>query len=287
MVEDTLGKILDVQRGEITEHLIYKRLAERAKGVNREVLKRISEDELKHYEFWKSYTSRSVKPDMLKVFFYLLVARLFGLTFAVKLMERGEGRAEERYKEMMGRIVGVEGLVKEEGEHESALIRLIDEERLKYVSSMVLGLNDALVELTGALAGFTFALQDAHTVAMAGLITGIAAALSMAASEYLSTKSEGGGRSPLKAASYTGATYIVTVFLLVFPFIVITNVYLCLCVTIMNAVAAIFVFTFYISVAKDLPFKKRFLEMLLVGLGVAVLSFALGFLVRTLFGVET
>ncbi|MEM1798585.1 MAG: hypothetical protein QXX87_05110, partial [Candidatus Jordarchaeales archaeon] len=128
---------LDVQRGEITEHLIYKRLAERAKGVNREVLKRISEDELKHYEFWKSYTSRSVKPDMLKVFFYLLVARLFGLTFAVKLMERGEGRAEERYKEMMGRIVGVEGLVKEEGEHESALIRLIDEERLKYVSSMV------------------------------------------------------------------------------------------------------------------------------------------------------
>ena len=55
---------------------------------------------------------------------------------------------------------------------------------------MVLGLNDALVEFTGALAGYTFALQNTLLVAMTGLITGVAASLSMATSEYLSTKSE-------------------------------------------------------------------------------------------------
>ena len=73
-------------------------------------------------------------------------------------------------------------MYKSEQEHEAALIELIDEERLRYISSMVLGLNDALVELTGALAGFTFALGNTTTIAMAGFITGSAATLSMAAS---------------------------------------------------------------------------------------------------------
>jgi VIT1/CCC1 family predicted Fe2+/Mn2+ transporter len=84
------------------------------------------------------------------------------------------------------------------------LISLIDEERLKYVSSMVLGLNDALVELTGALTGLTLALQNPRLIAIVGFITGIAASMSMAASEYLSTKQEDTEKNPLKASVYTG-----------------------------------------------------------------------------------
>jgi len=287
MVDGELERVMvRAQRGEITEHLIYEKLSRSVKGGNRDVLKRISEDELKHYEFWKSQTSRDVGPSVLRVLFYLFVVKVFGLTFGVKLMEKGEGDAKAKYREMVGRIVGVERLLEEEGEHERLLVGLIDEERLRYVSSMVLGLNDALVELTGALAGFTFALQETRVVAMVGLITGVAAALSMAASEYLSTKSEESGRSPFRAAGYTGVTYIATVFLLILPFLILTDVYICLTVTVINAIAAVFLFTFYISIAKDLPFRRRFLEMVLVSLGVAALSFALGFLVRTLFGVE-
>lgn len=67
--------------------------------------------------------------------------------------------------------------------------------RLSYMSSVVLGLNDALVEFTGALAGFTLALNEPRLVALTGSITGVAAALSMAASEYLSTKSDATGRN--------------------------------------------------------------------------------------------
>ena len=71
------------------------------------------------------------------------------------------------------------------------------------------------------------------------------------------------------------------------PFLFLTNVYMCLGLTVVSAVAAIFLFSFYVSAARDLPFRRRFLETLVVSLGVAALSFALGFIVRSLFGVET
>lgn len=54
----------------------------------------------------------------------------------------------------------------------------------------------------------------------------------------------------------------------------------------MNAIVVIFVFTFYISVAKDLSFRERFLEMALISLGVAGLTFAIGFIIRILLNVE-
>jgi VIT1/CCC1 family predicted Fe2+/Mn2+ transporter len=151
---------------------------------------------------------------------------------------------------------------------------------------MVLGLNDALVEFTGALAGYTFALQNTRLVAMTGLITGVAASLSMATSEYLSTKSEGNAKNPFKASVYTGSAYVLTVLFLIFPYLILTDIYACLSLTIINAIIVIFLFTFYVSVAKDFPFKKRFLEMTLISIGIASLTFAIGFLIRISLGVE-
>jgi VIT1/CCC1 family predicted Fe2+/Mn2+ transporter len=55
-----------------------------------------------------------------------------------------------------------------------------------------------------------------------------------------------------------------------------------LVISIFFAVIIILVFTFYISVAKNLSFKKRFLRMLLISLGVAVISFFIGFLINDL-----
>ena len=125
---------------------------------------------------------------------------------------------------------------------------------------MVLGLNDALVELTGALAGLTFAFQNTRLISIAGLITGVAASLSMAASEYLSKKSEESSDSPYKASLYTGIAYIVTVILLILPYLILNNPYLALAFTILIAIIIIFVFNFYIAIAKEIPFKKRFFE---------------------------
>jgi VIT1/CCC1 family predicted Fe2+/Mn2+ transporter len=285
--EDTLRKALLSQKNEITEHLIYKRLAESMKDAhNREVLERISADELSHYNIWKKYTGEDAKPNTFNLWKYYLISRLFGITFGIKLMEKGEQQAQINYDEMSKVVPEAKDISKDEDEHERQLISLIDEERLKYVGSVVLGLNDALVELTGALAGFTLALQNNQLIGLMGLITGIAAALSMAASEYLSTKAESDGRDPVKASTYTGIVYFGTVILLILPYFILSNMYMSLAATIAVGLILIYVFTYYVSVAKDVPFGKRFLEMAAISLGVAALTFAIGFLVRILFNVS-
>jgi VIT1/CCC1 family predicted Fe2+/Mn2+ transporter len=201
-------------------------------------------------------------------------------------MERGEGEAQRAYRDISSLFPDAEDIAKDEDEHERQLIDLIDEERLKYIGSMVLGLNDALVELTGALAGLTLALQNTRLIAMTGFITGIAASLSMATSEYLSTKSEEGSQDPLKASLYTGSAYVLTVLFLIFPFLLFANYYFCLGFTLFNALLVILIFTFYISVAKDTPFRERFIEMASISLVISALTFIIGLLVRIFLNVE-
>lgn len=159
--------IQDFQRNEITEHIVYQRLSQRVGGKNGEILKRISEDELRHYNEWMKYTQTEVQPNRLLVLFYLVMARILGLTFAIKLMERNEEKAERIYAEVAKEIPQAEEILKDEVEHERLLVDMIDEERLEYIGSMVLGLNDALVELTGALAGLTFAFRNTRLVGLA------------------------------------------------------------------------------------------------------------------------
>ncbi len=292
MESDTLApeikrKLLTAQKNEITEYHIYKKLSKSTKDPhNRDVLSRIGDEELEHYHFWKEYTHEEITPNRLKTWLYYLIARIFGITFSVKLMEKGEEDAQITYEKIAETIPEASKIVEDEDEHEEELIALIDEERLRYVGSIVLGLNDALVELTGALAGFTLALQNTELIAITGLITGIAASLSMGTSEYLSTKSEESEQSPVKASIYTGSAYILTVFFLIFPFLLFANLYLCLGVTIFNAIVVIFIFTFYISVAKDAPFKKRFSEMASMSLGIAAITFVIGFAIRQFLGVS-
>jgi VIT1/CCC1 family predicted Fe2+/Mn2+ transporter len=279
--------ILTAQKNEITEYHIYKRLSEAVKDPhNKKVLQQISHDELTHYNFWKDYTLQDVNPDTLRIWKYYLISRVLGLTFGIKLMEKGEEKAQETYEKISESVPAARTIIKDEDQHEKELIALIDEERLKYIGSIVLGLNDALVELTGALAGFTLALQNTALIAMTGLITGIAASLSMATSEYLSTKTEESTRDPVKAAVYTGTAYVITVFILIAPFLLLDNYYLCLGITILGALTIILVFTYYISIAKDISFSKRFVEMAVISLGIAGLTFIIGYLVKIALGVD-
>ena len=286
--EESIGPIIETfQRIEITEHHIYKRLARSIKNKeNSEILDQIADDELRHYHDWKKYTQREIKPNMWDVWKYYLISRIFGFTFGIKLMERGEEKAQENYGKLVGKVPGIEKWIHEEEVHEQKLLAMLDEERLRYAGSVVLGLNDALVELTGALAGLTLALQNVRLIALSGLITGIAASLSMAASEYLSTRSEVTEKQPVRAAIYTGIAYIITVTLLVLPYLLIPNYIVDLAITLTVAVLIIAVFNYYISVAKDEPFRSRFLEMAGLSLGVATFSFIIGYFIRLWLGVE-
>jgi VIT1/CCC1 family predicted Fe2+/Mn2+ transporter len=287
MEGETLTRVfLGFQKNEITEHHVYRRLARRVKGENRRVLERISQDELRHYHVWRELSGQDVSPCRWRIFFYTLVAWVLGLTFAIKIMERHEDEAEKAYAQMVKDVPQAEEILKDEFEHEKLLVGMIREERVAYVGSMVLGLNDALVELTGSLAGLTFALQKTKVIGMAGVIMGIAATLSMMASEYLSQKSEGGDKNPFKASFYTGLAYLFTVFLLVAPYFIFSHYLLALLVAVTDAVIVIYLFSFFVSVVKDEDFKGRFIEMLAISMGVAVVSFAIGLLARRFLGVD-
>lgn len=278
--------VLAVQRAEETEHLVYMRLAELTKDENNaEILRKIGIQEKGHARFWEKISGVEVKPDMWRVFRVVWLARILGLTFVLKLMEKREGTGSAVYTKLAEYFPESKKFSEEELVHEKQLLNMLDEESLQYVGSIVLGLNDALVELTGALAGFTLALSDNRIISLVGLVTGISAALSMAASDYLSSKADGESNAG-KSALYTGVAYFITVILLITPFLLLDNQFIALGITLSTAVLIIFMFNYYISVAKDLNFKARFLEMTIISLGVAAFSFFVGYALKYLLGVD-
>ena len=286
--EASLAIIRRMQQNELTESVIYAEIAKFAKGEqNREALLRLSREEKAHYEIWKRFTGLELKPEMGKVRRYKLLARIFGFTFAVKLMENGEEGAQEQYEALAQEVAESTAIRRQEEEHEQTLLGMLDEERLQYVGSMVLGLNDALVELTGSLAGFTFAMQNTKLIALSGLIIGISATFSMASSEFLAARSEG-RTDALKSCTYTGIAYLITVVLLIAPYLLLgaTQYITALVLMLLIVVGIIAGFTYYTSVAQDRPFRPRFLEMAGISMGVAVLSFVVGVLAKQFLGVD-
>ncbi|MFY9217736.1 MAG: VIT1/CCC1 transporter family protein [Tepidanaerobacteraceae bacterium] len=285
---NAMAQLIAMQQDEITDHVTYKAIARKIKNPeNKKILEKIAAEEKKHYEILKRYTNRSLKPEPLKVWWRTLMASILGFTLTIKLMESSEAIAQHNYSDLIKEVPEAEIIVAEEEEHEEKLINMLNEERLQYVGSMVLGLNDALVELTGTLAGLSFALQNTRIIALSGLITGISATLSMASSEFLSAKSEG-NKDALKSSFYTGIAYLITVVMLILPYLLLPpqKYMLALFTMLITVVAIIAAFNYYIAVAKDLPFKRRFLEMATISLSVAVLSFVVGLIVKNALGVD-
>ena len=280
--------IKKMQQNELTESVIYAEIAKFAKGEeNKKTLLRLSAEEKAHYEVWKKYTGISMKPQKGKVFKYKMLAKILGFTFAVKLMENGEEAAQSEYELLANEVEESVRIREQEDEHEAALLEMLDEERLQYVGSMVLDMNDALVELTGSLAGFTFAMQNTRLIALSGLILGISATFSMASSEFLAAKSEG-RNDAFKSCCYTGVAYLITVALLILPYLILDNGGYMIALFSMIAVVILIIagFTYYISVAKGEKFRPRFLEMSLISVGVAVVSFFVGIAAKYFLGVD-
>ena len=292
MVKELSKKALEVikkmQQNELTESVIYREIAKFAKGEeNRKTLIRLADEERAHYEIWKNYTGIDMKPQKGKILRFKFIARVLGFTFAVKLMENGEEASQREYAILADEVEESITIKEQETEHEESLLAMLDEERLQYVGSMVLGMNDALVELTGSLAGFTFAMQNTRLIALSGLIMGISATFSMASSEFLAAKSEG-RTDAFKSCSYTGIAYLITVALLVTPYLLFNNSGYMYALFSMIAIVVLIIagFTYYISVAKGERFKPRFWEMTLISVGVARVSFVVGILAKQFLGVD-
>ena len=285
-------RLLRLQRMEATEAEVYRRLAKMQKNpVNRSILEGIALEEERHEAVIAKMTGEEVKADKGKVARQIVLAKLLGFTFSIKMMESNEHHAASEYHEL-----GLHDIAEEEDLHVQSMISMLDEERLRYSGSIVLGLSDALVELTGALAGLTFALRDLNLVALAGLVTGIAAAFSMGASEYLSSRAEKKSESAVKAAFFTWISYLLTVLMLVAPFLVFQadspefhglgpHVQALMC-TFAIGLLIVALFNFFLSVVEEASFKSRFLEMAGILGVVSMISYGIGIALRVALGVE-
>ncbi|MBN1699462.1 MAG: VIT1/CCC1 transporter family protein [Spirochaetales bacterium] len=282
--------IRKMQKNEITEYHIYSRIASSVKHeANKKILLSIAEDERRHYNRLKELTGTEIRPNRIKVWFYYIISLVLGISFGLKLMENGESIATRIYADLSEKNEFLRALSMDEQKHEKELLGVLSEERLEYAGSIILGLNDALVELTGALAGLTLALQKNDLIALAGLVTGFAASLSMAASGYLSSKEEADrqeNKNPLKAALYTGVAYVITVILLIFPYFLGLTPFAALALTLAIALCIIFLYTFYITTAKGIKFWRRFLEMAVISLTIAAIGFLAGLGLKHLLGVD-
>lgn len=285
---EAIEVLLHRQKDEVTGAILYRKMAEREKHPkNKELLMNMAKDEQDHAAVWAAITNQKVEPNTFRIKRLVLLSRILGFTFVLKIIQKDEQMAQIEYEKLIQEFPEAIAIEADERRHEEALIDLLDEERLQYVGSMVLGLNDALVELTGTIAGMTFALQNTQLVALSGIITGISATLSMAASNYLAERADGNPNA-MKSSLYTGIAYLITVVFLVTPYLIFSNeMYMGALITMLIfVILIIFFFNYYISVAKGYNFKRRFGEMAAISLSVTAISFIIGLVAKALLGID-
>lgn len=294
-----LHAVADTQaKEELFAYRIYSALAERAAEPNGRKLAELAEQEKSHLDFWLSVTGRSlgsVKTSRVKHALLLAASRVLGPAFTIRWLERGEDKAIDAYKKLLSdgtltddQRTRIERMLREEQEHEAFLASGVEDDRRLYLGAAVLGLNDALVELTGGLTGLVSSISDPRLIGFAGLVVGVAAAMSMAASNFLSVDiGEESDLNPRRAAAYTGTAYILVVIGLVLPFFLLGSRHAALLVSWSAAVIIIAAFSFYSSVMQGVSFRRRFGVMLLLGAGVAVVSYVIGRVLGAAIGIET
>jgi VIT1/CCC1 family predicted Fe2+/Mn2+ transporter len=283
-----MPEALKQQKNEINDFTIYTLLSKKEKNEkNRKIFVKIANEEKTHYEFWKQITKQDLKPSALIVYWYTFLVSIFGTSFSLKLLESREDDAIELYHRLSFEYPQAKVIYHEEKHHEIALIDMLEDKKLVYAGAIVLGMNDALVELTGTLSGIALAFDKALVVGVTGMIMGIAASLSMAGSAYLEAKeNEDTAISSSVYALYTGGSYILTTLLLVLPFFIFSSMYTGLFMMFVAAFLTIISFNFYVSVAKNQSFLKRSSQMLAITFGVALISFMTGYVVKHYFGIE-
>ncbi len=269
-------------RDEFEAHNMYKFLAdrlirnERVRGV----FKKASEDERVHYEVLREVVGECKSSvSAIRVVGYIIIYLIFGTTIFLKITESLERSALKSYNEL-SKLGGelsdrILKLIEDEGRHEVELINSLDERRVKYLGSIILGVSDALVELTGVYAGALGALSSTSEAGLIGVLAGISAALSMAVASYAQAKQEV-GKSPRLAATFTGLAYLTVVALLAIPYFITTSLIMAFSSMLVIALIVIAYMTYSGAVIYGRNFLREFGETSALLLGVAFLLYILG-----------
>ncbi len=282
---------------EYTDYSIYSSLAARETDPKRKrILQELAKDEEKHYLFWKKlvgecFTASSKRWLRAKVSVIASLYKLLGPMFTLKLLERGEEKTIQEYREIMAYIPSpareeLRTIISDEERHEKALLDEIEDIRQRYLGYVALGLADALVEITGVHAGFLGATSRTLMAGIAGLVVGFSAALSMAGAAYLQAK-HSEQENPLLSALITGLSYIISVSLLAFPYFIVDTMILAFAASVAVAVLLSSMFTYYSVVVQDKVYIRELVENLSLLLGTAIGSYVFGKFLGELAGIQT
>ncbi|MGL4254093.1 MAG: VIT1/CCC1 transporter family protein [Fusobacteriaceae bacterium] len=257
------------------------------RGENKAILEELSIIEKRHYRELTKILGSECEISRAYLKFLIKLGKVLGIRFVIKYVERKENRVKGKIISLYkGEKKAVPELFMENDTEKEAINKLYDE-KLLYVSAILLGMNDAMVEFSGALAGYTLAIEDTKMIGVIGMITGIAAALSMSIAEYMAVKED--EKSHLKcnrAAVYTGIAYIIAVSLLVFPYFLEINRFFSLGLMVSVDVFLVFIFNYYVAITTEVNLWKKFSRMTLIVLSVAFISFIIGYLAQIFLGVK-
>lgn len=277
---------------EYKDHLVYLKLSERETDSGRKkILEQLSQQEEKHFLFWKEILDGyNPKPHLFLQIFILILRYVFGITFTVKYMERNEKRMIAIYRSIRSQFDGeagtqLEEMIADEEKHEDFFIGQIDEGVVKYLGFIVLGLADAIIEITGVHAGFLGVTSSTTMAGVAGLIVGFAAAISMATAAYLQAKQDT-ERNSFTSAMITGFSYILAVVLLAFPYFLFNSMLAAFIASLIMAVLLTAYFTFFTAVIFERNFGKEFLESTLLTLGTALATYLFGNFLARIFDIQ-
>jgi vacuolar iron transporter family protein len=278
-------------RDEYTDGRVYDMLSRHEKNQSfKKALEDLAHGEQSHYEFWKAYAPETtVKVHRLKVYFTLLLRLTLGLTFTMKFLERHEDALHERYRQMLTSIPAAdkarfEAMMEEEEHQESLLMGEIHEGRVKYMSFIVLGLADAVVEISGIHAGSLGIYNRTELAGLAGVVAGMAASIAMASAAYAQAK-QGFEGSAKWSAIYTGVSYMFTAIFLALPYFLTVNMYTALGASLIVGVALVAMMTYYDTVISARKFKRQFAEIAGIILAATLALYIAGTLIRQILGI--
>ncbi|HUI01258.1 MAG TPA: VIT1/CCC1 family protein [Nitrososphaerales archaeon] len=291
--QDLAETALKEAKDEMTDYTTYKRLAASEKGKeNKDMFEKLSSMERRHYDLWMRYLPKgtpAVGPSNRTVYLTLFLRRVFGASFAIKFLERREAKTVGKYESLKPMVPpddqeAFQSMIEDEKGHETAFADIVAGTYVKYISFIVLGLADALVEIAGIHAGSLGIYNSTELTGLAGIVAGAAASLAMASAAFAQAKQGFEGR-PSLAAAYTGGSYFVAAVVLALPYFLTKEMLSAISLSLAFGLTMIAFVSWYNSIISSGKFVKDFSELAGVMLGATVALFIFGNIIRALFGI--
>ncbi len=313
-IEPALARALVLD--ELFDLALYQALRDVAPpGALQSVLDRMIPIERRHVKFWQDYFDLHLTAlgarRRIQLAVYVGVCRLFGAPAIHLVLEGIEVYGVRKYLKIWDIAVGtplepgLRGILRDEFEHEDAVVTGDDEHRInpERVRNIFLGLNDGLVEIVGAVSGFFGAFGDPATVLIAGTTTAVAGALSMAAGAFVAASSESEVRetelarrrflgdaaavqdvpeAPLGSAVLVGSSYLAGALVPMLPIAVGAHSAL---PSVLGAGVVILAVSMILAFLSGMNIRRRMLTNLVILAAAAALSYGIGVAAQRSFGI--